>query len=107
LDAGLAGEHGGEFPTTPLGMARAVLKRVVVDEAIAVVCDRAGHFGRATRAGSIHQASDTLIGKAMDPFAQCGIGKVQCVGDGLEAVPFDDVAHGLGTAEDARLCSLF
>jgi len=33
----LAGEHGGEFLTTPLGMARAVLKRVLGDEAIEVV----------------------------------------------------------------------
>jgi hypothetical protein len=37
LDAGLAGEEGGEFLTTPLGMAGTVLERVLVNEAIAVV----------------------------------------------------------------------
>jgi hypothetical protein len=39
--------------------------------------------------------------KAMYPFAQGRIRKVERIGDGLEALSFDDVAHGLGTAEDA------
>jgi hypothetical protein len=42
----------------------------------------------------------------MDPLAQRRIGKVQGVGDGLEAVAFDDLAHGLSTAEDAGLLGL-
>jgi len=37
----------------------------------------------------------------MDPLAQGGVRKLEGVGDGLEALPFDDLAHGLGTAEDA------
>src|SRR4029450_2342687 len=37
----------------------------------------------------------------MDPLAQRGIGKVQRIGDRLEAVPLDDRADGLGTAEEA------
>jgi hypothetical protein len=37
----------------------------------------------------------------MDPLAQGGIGKLERVGDGLEALPFHDIAYGLGTAEDA------
>jgi len=106
VDAGLAGEHGGEFLTTPLGMAGAVLEGVLVDEPIEVVCQRAGHFGRATGAGAIHQALDSLVGEAMDPLAQRGIGKVQRVGHRLEAVPLDDGAYGLGTAEDAGLLGL-
>jgi len=43
----------------------------------------------------------------MDPLAQRGIGKLEGVGDGLEALAFDDVAHGLGTAEDTSLFGLF
>jgi len=80
-------------------MARAVLEWVLVDEAIEVVRQRAGHFRRATRARAVGEALHPLGGKAMDPFAQRGIGKVQRVRDRLEAVPFDDFAHGLGTAE--------
>jgi hypothetical protein len=102
LDAGLAGEDGGKFLTTPLGMARAVLERVVVDEAIAVVRQLAGRFGRATRAGAIGEALSPLVGKARDPFAQRGIGKVQCIRDRLETLAFDDFTHGLGTAKDPR-----
>jgi len=80
---------------------------VLIDEAIEVHGECTGHFERSTGARAVDEALATFIGKAMDPFAQCGIGKVQCVGDGLETVPCDDVAHGLGTAADARLCSLF
>jgi hypothetical protein len=106
LEAGLAGEHGGEFLTAPLRMAGAVLEGVLVDEPIEVVRQRAGHFGWATGAGAISQALDALAGEAMDPLAQRGIGKVQWVGHRLEALPLDDLAHGLGTAEDAGLLGL-
>jgi hypothetical protein len=87
-------------------MAGAVLEGVLVDEPIEVVRQRAGHFGWATGAGAIHQALNSLVGKAMDPLAQRGIGKVQRVGHRLEAVPLDDLAHGLGTAEDTGLLGL-
>ena len=87
-------------------MAGAVLERVLVDQAIEVLRQRTGHFGRATGAGAIHQALDPLVGEAMEPLAQRRIGKVQGVGDGLEAVAFDDLAHGLSTAEDAGLLGL-
>src|SRR2546428_7609679 len=36
----------------------------------------------------------------MDPLAQGGISKVQRVGHRLEALAFDNLAHGLGTTED-------
>ncbi len=88
-------------------MARAVLERVVVDEAIEVVRQGTRHFRRSTGAGTIRQALDPMVGKAMHPFAQRGIGKVQRVRDRLEAVPFDDFAHGLGTPEHAGLLGLF
>ena len=46
------------------------------------------------------------MGKAMNPLAQRGVGKLECVGDRLEALPFDDIAHGLGTTEDTGRFSL-
>ncbi len=42
LDPGLAGKDGGEFLTTPLRMAGAVLEGVLVDEPIEVVRQCAG-----------------------------------------------------------------
>jgi hypothetical protein len=60
-------------------MARAVLERVLVDEAIEVVRYGTGHFRRSTGTRTIREALHPVMGKAMDPFAQRGIGKVQCV----------------------------
>jgi hypothetical protein len=41
-----------------------------------------------------------VVGKAIDPFAEGGIGKGEGVRDGLKALAFDDLTHGLGTAEN-------
>ena len=84
-----------------------MLQGVLIDEAIEVVLQLARHFGRSTRAGAIHQAWRALVGKALDPLAQRGIGKGQRVRDGLEALAFDDFTHGLGSAKDPRLFRLF
>ena len=83
-----------------------MLEGVLVDESIEGLLQRAGHFGWATRAGAVQQALAPLVGEAMDPLAQGGIGQVQRVGHRLEAAPLDDVAHGLGTAKNARLLRL-
>ena len=87
-------------------MDGAVLQRVVLDEALEVLCQRARDFRRSTRARAVDEAWRALVGKAMDPFAQGRIGKLEGVGNRLEALPFDDVAHGLSTAEDARFFGL-
>ena len=42
----------------------------------------------------------------MDPLAHGGRGQLKRVGDGLEALPLDDVAHGLGTAKDTGFLGL-
>jgi len=78
-----------------------MLQGVLVDEAIEVLFQRTGDFGRSPGAGAIPQPPRALGGKAMDPLAEGGIGKGEGVRDGLQALAFDDLAHGLGTAEDA------
>jgi hypothetical protein len=47
------------------------------------------------------------MSKAMDPCAQGRIRQLERVRDILHAPAFDDVAYGLGTAEDACLFGLF
>ena len=64
-------------------------------------------MGRSTGARAIHQPLGALVGKAVDPFPQGRSGNVPRVGDRWETLPLDDVAHGLGTAEDPRLLWLF
>jgi hypothetical protein len=83
-----------------------VLQGIVIDQAIEVLFQRAGDFGRSPRARTIPQTLRALAGKTMDPLAQGGIGKRERIGDGLQTLPFDDVAHGLGTAEDAGFFGL-
>ena len=78
-----------------------MLQGVLLDKALEVLFQRARDFGGAPGAGAVQEAWRALVGKAMDPLAQRGIGKGQRVRDGLQALAFDDLAHGLGPAEDA------
>jgi hypothetical protein len=84
-------------------MVGAMLERVVVDEAIEVLREGPGYLRRSTGAGAVRKALDPVVGKAMHPCAQRGIGKVARVRDGWEAWLFHDFAHGLGTPEHAGL----
>ena len=79
---------------------------VLVDETIEVLFQRTGDFRWSPGAGAIHQPLRALGGKAIDPFTQRRIGKVQRIGDGLEAVPCHDGAHRLGATEDPGFLSL-
>jgi len=79
----------------------------LIDQAIEVLFQLARDFGRSPGARAIYQTLRAVAGKAVDPFAQGRIGKVQRVGDGLEALASDDGTHGLGTAEDPHLFRLF
>jgi hypothetical protein len=84
-----------------------MVQRVLVDKTIEVLRQRTGHFGRATGSGAIGEPLDPLMGKAMDPFTQRRIGKVECVRDRLEAATLDDGAHGLSPPEHTGLLGLF
>ena len=84
-----------------------MLQGVLIDEAIEVLFQLARDFGRSTGAWAVNETWRALVGKAMDPLAQRGIGKVQRVRDCLKALAFDDFAHCLSTAEDASRFRLF
>jgi len=84
-----------------------MVEGVFVHEAIQVLGQCTGDFRGSTGAGTIHQTLDPLIREAMDPLAQGRIGQVQRVGHRLEALAFDDLAHGLGTTEDPGFLGLF
>ena len=84
-----------------------MLQRVLIDEAIEVLCQCAGHCGRATGAGTIAQPLGALVGKAIDPLAEGGIGQRERIGDGLQALPFDDFTDCLSATEDSGLFRLF
>lgn len=87
-------------------MAGTMLEWVLVDETIEGVRQGTRHVRRPTGAGTIRQALKPMVGKAMDPCAQRGIGKVQRVGDSLEALAFDNFTDRLGTSEPTGLFGL-
>jgi hypothetical protein len=88
-------------------MDGAMVQGILLDEAIEVLFKFTGHFAWSTGARAIHEPRRALVGKAVDPFTQGRIGKVQRVGDRLEALSLDDVAHSLGTAEETGFFRLF
>jgi len=83
-----------------------MLEGVLIDEAMEGLFQLACHFRRSSRAGAIDQAFDSLAGKTMAPLAERGRGKGEGVRDGVQTLPFHDVAHGLGTAEDTGFFGL-
>ena len=83
-----------------------MLEGVLIDETIEVLCQRAGDLRRSPRARAINETLRAVAGKAMDPLAQGGIGQGEGVRDGVQALPFHDVAYGLGTAKDASFFGL-
>src|SRR5207245_1493939 len=101
LDPGLLGQHRGACAATPWRVEGAMLEGVLINEASEVLLSSARDFGWSTGARAIHQALRALVGKTRDQRAQRGIGKLERVGYRLAALPFDDIAHGLGTTEDA------
>ena len=101
VDPGLLGQHRSQLATTPLGMDGAMVQGVLIDQAIEGLFQYARDFGRA-----IDQTLCALAGKAIAPLPQGGIRKLERVRDGLPTLPFHDVAHGLGTAEDAGFFGL-
>jgi hypothetical protein len=78
----------------------------VIDEPIAVLFELVRHFGRSTGVRAILQAWGSLLGKALHPFAQGGIGKVEGLGDGLDVLARDHLPDGLRTAQDAGVLGL-
>src|SRR2546428_11307059 len=66
-------------------MEGAMLQRVLLDEAIEVRFQFAGHLGWSTGAGTIEQALGALVGKAIDPLAAGRVGERERIGDGLQA----------------------
>jgi hypothetical protein len=83
-----------------------MLKRVLIDEAVEVVCERTRHFGRSPGARAVLQALGALRGKALHPFTQGGIGKAEGRGDGVDMAASDDLTDGLRTAKAPGLLGL-
>ena len=84
-----------------------VLQGVLINEVIEVLFQLARDFGRSPGARAVDEPPRPLVRKPIDPLPQGRIRKLERVGDGLQALPFDHVAYGLGSAVDPGLFRLF
>jgi hypothetical protein len=87
-------------------MTGAILQGGLIDEAIEVLFQFAGDFGRSTGARAIQQALGPLLRKALHPFSEGGIGQVEGRGDGVDMGACHDLTDGLRAAKDPRLLGL-
>jgi hypothetical protein len=79
----------------------------VITQTIAGLFHRARDCGGSPRARAIHQAMAPWVGKAVAPCAEGSIGEVQRLSDRVEALPWDDGAHGVGTVKAPGLFRRF
>ena len=84
-----------------------MIQRVLIDETIELLFQCAGHFGRVDRNVGDPPAPGCLGWQSDAPISAGQNTKLERVGDVLNALSFDDIAHSLGTAEDARVFGLF
>ena len=83
-----------------------MLEGVLIDQAIEVLFQLTRDFGRSPGARAIQQALRPLMGKALHPFAQGGIGQKEGGGDGGDVLTRDHRMDSLCTAKDTRLLGL-
>ena len=53
-----------------------MVQRVLIDKAVEVLFKGTRHFAWAPRTGAVEQALRSLLGKALHPLAEGGIGQV-------------------------------
>ena len=80
-----------------------MLERVLIDEAVEMLCECARNFARSPRTRPIHQACHAVIGKALHPFAEGRVGKVEGRRDSADVVASDHRTDGLRPAKDTGL----
>jgi hypothetical protein len=83
-----------------------VLERVLIDEAVEVLCKCTRDFARSSRTWTIHEAGHALVGKALHPCAEGRVGKVEGRRDGVDMVASHDLPDGLRPAKDPSLLGL-
>ena len=83
-----------------------MLQRVLIDEAVEVLCEFARDFARSSRTRTIHETGHALVGKALHPFAEGRVGKVEGRRDGVDMVASNDLPDGLRPAKDPSLVGL-
>ena len=83
-----------------------MLQGVLIEEAVELLFQLTGDFGGTSGARAIEEPPDALRGKAMHPFPQGRIRKLECLGNVLDTLSFHNIAYRLGTAKDTGFLRL-
>jgi hypothetical protein len=89
-----------------LSVEGAVLKGILIDKAVEMLFEGAGHFAWSPGTRAIQHTLGPLLRKALPPFSERGIGQVEGLGDGVDMMACHDLTDGLRTAKDPRLLGL-
>jgi hypothetical protein len=80
-----------------------MLQRGLIDKAVEGLCQGTDPLRGTTGARAIHHTLGALLGQALPPCAQGGMGKVQGRGDAVDVLASNDLTHGLRATKDAGL----
>jgi hypothetical protein len=78
----------------------------LIAKAVAGLGQGPGHLRGTTGARAIHPTLGALLGKALPPLAQGGIGQGQGRGDAVDVLASNDLTHGWRATKDAGLLGL-
>jgi hypothetical protein len=102
----VVGQRRRECATVPLGRQRGVLARVLIDEAVEVLCEFTPHFVRSPGTWAVQQALRSLLGKTLPPWAPSSMRQGAERGDGGDVLTHDHCTDGLRPAQDPHLRGL-
>jgi hypothetical protein len=83
-----------------------MVQGVLIDEVVEVLFEGARHFAWASGPWAVQQAWRPLLGKALHPLAEGGIGKVERRRDGADVRASHHLTHRLRPTKNARLLRL-
>ena len=83
-----------------------MVQGVLIAEAVEMLFEGTRHFARASRTGAVQQALRSLLGKALHPLAEGGVGKVERRRDGVDVRASHNFTHRLRPTKNARLLGL-
>jgi hypothetical protein len=87
-------------------MDTAVLQGVLIDQTVEIGFEFTRHLRGSAAAGSIHEATCAFVSKALHPFPQGRIGKVEGSGDGFDGLSRRHFTHRLSAAKDTSFLGL-
>jgi len=104
--ASLLAHDLAELAAIPRRRARPMGQGVLFEKMVDTGFDFMGDGARSTWAEAIQETLGAFLRKALDPFSEGGIGKVEGFPSGFDAVTGPNLPDSLGRAKDAGFLGL-